>query len=528
MSETVNNVGDLVRLGRERSPDRVAARMRGGRAVTYAELDTRSNQLANGFLERGLEPGDRVATWMEDCLEYVELYVAAAKAGLVVVPINARFVSAEAAYPLADSGARALVWTPALEERVGELDLGDLVRVTVGGPASGALDLEDLLAQGDERSPEPPSLDDLYIIGYTSGTTGRPKGAMLTHRSVIAISRMHASAYRLPMYSVGALTGSMSFVATVPAHHMAHLYVGGTLIVMGRWDVPGLLETIREEQATFTYVPTPLILEFAAAAKSDPSAWSSLQSVLHSGSQADPEKLGVLCEVVGDRFVEGIGMTENSGGLATATTLTDIRNLDERPQVLRSVGRAVVEALVEVVDDEGLPVPHDGVTVGELKMRTPALMDGYWNMPETNASVLKDGWYHSGDLASIDAEGYVYLSDRRTDLIVSGGMNVYPNEVELCIRRLAGVGDCAVVGVPHVRWGHAVAAAVIREPGSDVTAEAVVAHCRLNLASYKKPVWVLFYDDLPRTTSMKLRRSAIREIVAADIDRGQISPVAGD
>jgi acyl-CoA synthetase (AMP-forming)/AMP-acid ligase II len=149
-------------------------------------------------------------------------------------------------------------------------------------------------------------------------------------------------------------------------------------------------------------------------------------------------------------------------------------------------------------------------------------------MPEATEGALRDGWYHSGDLASMDAEGYVYLSDRRTDLIVSGGMNVYPNEVELCIMRLEGVAECAVVGVPHERWGHAVAAAVVREPSSDVDAAAVVAQCRANLASYKKPLWVVFYDDLPRTASLKLRRSVIRDLVAAEIAAKEIPPTEGD
>jgi fatty-acyl-CoA synthase len=518
MSETVLTVADLVHRGRQRTPDRIAARMRGGRAVTYAELDQRTDRVANFLIARGLVAGDRIATWMNDCLEYVELYLAAAKAGFVIVPINARFVVEEAAHPIADSGARALAWTPDLAERVAGLQLpADLLRIVTGPRCEGAIQFEELVAASDDAIPEPPRPDDLYIIGYTSGTTGRPKGAMLTHRSVLAIARMHASAYRLPMYSVAALTGSMSFVATVPAHHMAHLYMGGTLVIMGKWDVPALLQTVRNERATFTYIPTPLLLEFAAAAAADPAAWESLETVLHSGSQADPDHLRALCAVVGDRFVEGIGMTENSGGLATATTRADIRELHRRPWVLRSVGRAVVEALVEVVDEHGVPVPHDGETVGELTMKTPALMDGYWNLPDATASALRDGWYHSGDLASIDADGYVYLSDRRTDLIVSGGMNVYPNEVEMCIARLHGVEQVAVVGVPHVHWGHAVAAAVVAAPGADLDADAIVAHCREHLASYKKPLWVRFYDELPRTASLKLRRSVIRDRVSADI-----------
>lgn len=492
--------------------------MRGGRAVTYAELDRRTNQLANGLLGRGLESGDRVAAWMEDSLEYVELYLAVAKAGLVIVPINARFVADEAIHHILDSGARALVWTQGLTDRVAELDLGPdhvLVSTTPEGGRESAF--EALLTAGADSPPPPPSGDDLYIVAYTSGTTGVPKGALLTHRSVLAIARIHASAYRLPVFSIGALTGSMSFVATVPAHHIAHLYMGGTIVLMGRWDVESLLATLADEQATFTYVPTPLIVEFAEAAALDRASWASVETFLHSGSSADAEKLGVLCDVIGDRFVEGLGMTENSGGLVTATTRADIADPSRRERALRSVGRATVESVVEVVDDAGNALPHDGSTVGELIMRTPALMSGYWNLPEATAAVLRDGWYHSGDLATMDGDGYVFLTDRRTDLIISGGMNIYPTEVERCIAAVPGVLDCAVVGVPHDRWGQGVVAVVVADAAVPVTGEDILEHCRRHLASYKKPLRVLFWTELPRTTSMKVKRSVVRDRVAAQL-----------
>jgi fatty-acyl-CoA synthase len=219
MTETLISVGDLVRMGRARTPQRVAAKMRGGRAVTYTELDERTDRLANALLANGLQKGDRVAAWLEDCLEYLELYVAVGKAGLVLVPINARYVAEEARHNIIDSGARAFVWSMGLGDRVAQLDLGpDLLRVTTYPGADGTVEFEALVVSGSTEPPVAPAGDDLYVIGYTSGTTGRPKGAMLTHSSVIAIARMHASAYRLPMYSIGALTGSMSFVATVPAH----------------------------------------------------------------------------------------------------------------------------------------------------------------------------------------------------------------------------------------------------------------------------------------------------------------------
>jgi acyl-CoA synthetase (AMP-forming)/AMP-acid ligase II len=515
-------VGDLVRLGAIRSPDRIALKMRGGRAVNYAQLDERTDRLANALLGLGLEPGDRVGALLDDSAEYVELYLAVAKAGLVMVPINARLRAAEADYPLADSGARALFFSDGLAGDVAELEgIEELTLVSVGG-AEGpeSHDFEELLAKGAASRPMAPQPTDPYIIGYTSGTTGRPKGAILTHRSVLAIARLNSVAYRLPLFSVAALTGSMSFVATVPAHIIAHLYLGGTLLVMGRWDAEDLIATIEAERATFFYMPSPLITEFVEVAARQPKRWASLESILHSGSRAAPEKLRSLAEVVGGRFVEGLGMTENSGGLITATTREDIVGESAALDVFASAGRAVAESAVEILDQDGNPTDHDGETIGELAIRSPALMAGYWNLPEATAAVLKDGWYLTGDLGSIDPAGYVYIADRRTDLIVSGGMNVYPSEVEDFIRTMPGVAEVAVVGLPHERWGQTVTAAVIPDTTAEVDSEQVIEFCRAGLASYKKPTAVRFFADLPRTASLKLKRSEIRKQLEAEAQPG--------
>jgi acyl-CoA synthetase (AMP-forming)/AMP-acid ligase II len=514
-------VGDLVELGARRSPDRAALKVRDGRQITYAELDQRSNRLANALLGSGLERGDRVAAWMTDRIEYVELYLAVAKAGMVMVPINAMLRAKEAAHPLADSGARALFCSTGTagspEELPGLSELQLLAAVGDEEPPGSWRYEEDLVALGSPRRPAPPDPDSPYVIGYTSGTTGAPKGAVLTHRSVLAIARLNALSYRLPLFSVAAATGSMSFVATVPAHYVSHLYVGGTVVMMGRWDVESLLATVAAERVTFTYLPAPTIPQFTDLGRADPGSWATLTSILHSASRADPAKLRELCEVVGGRFVEGLGMTENSGGLVTATTSEDVEGETEARDLFASTGRAVAESAVALVGPEGEPLPHDGETVGELAIRTPALMSGYWNRPEETERVLRDGWYRTGDLASIDPAGYVYVADRRTDLIVSGGINVYPTEVEDVIRAIPGVEDCAVVGLPHERWGQTVVAAVTLNGSEQLDAAAVIEHCRGELASFKKPTEVAFVEELPRTTSLKVRRSAVRDMLVSQL-----------
>lgn len=522
---TITTVGDLVTLAAARSPERIALKNRhDGAAVTYGELERRTNRLANALLGEGLTPGDRVGAWMEDRFEYPELYIAVAKAGLVVVPINAQYRPAEAAHCLNDSGARALVWSDGLSEMVERLDRrpDDLLLVSTDGSGPGSTRRYDsLLARGADTRPPAPHSDDLLVVAYTSGTTGLPKGAMLTHRSVLAICRVNAMAYRLPTYSVAAITGTLSFPAVIPSHVLSHMYVGGTSVIMGRWDPESLVDTIERERVTFTYLPTPVMHDFADYARTVPTGWASLESVLHSASRATPEQRGELIDVIGSRFVEGWGMTENSGGLMTATTRADIDCPPMGIDVHASAGRAVVETVIDVRDQDGNSLPQDGQTLGELVFRGPAVMSGYWQRPEATEATLRGGWMHTGDVGTIDERGYVYVTERRTDLIVSGGINVYPSEVERCIMQLPGVPECVVVGAPHERWGQTVVAVVI---GSTNVHEAdIVDHCRRQLASFKKPTRVLFVNDVPRTASLKVKRAELRALVASRLESSPTS-----
>lgn len=505
-------IGDLVELSARREPDSIALITRDGTdSRTYDELDRRSTRLANGLLGLGLEPGDRIAPWIEDCLEYVEIYLAAAKAGLIVAPINARFVAAEASFMLEDSGATALLWTPGISERIVDLDPDRVPRWTIGvrGAEGAGAALEDLIAAGDERRPEPPSPDDIAILGYTSGTTGRPKAAMLTHRNVVAVGRQNSVSYRLSAHSVIGLTGSMSFVSVVPAHVLCGIGIGARIVMMGHYDVAALIGVIEREGVTFTYVPSPLLREFAEVAAASPERVRSLNAAMHSASRADPAVLRQVFEAVGDRLVEGWGMTENSGGLATATTAADFAG-PAAEAVFETVGRTAVGVSIKVIGEDGELLPHDGTAIGELAIRSPAQAVGYWNQPEASADTFVDGWFHSGDLGTVDAEGYVRIAERRTDLVISGGMNVYPSEVEQCISECPGVLEVGVVGLPHERWGQAVVAAVVRE-GSTPSAEEIIEHCRSRLASFKKPAQVIFVDELPYTPTLKLSRAALRK-----------------
>jgi acyl-CoA synthetase (AMP-forming)/AMP-acid ligase II len=453
---------------------------------------------------------------MEDSSEYVQLYVACAFAGLVVVPINARLTSYEATVILEDAEPRVLVYSAGLTEKVNSIGSA-LTEVTIVGPdgSAAAHTFFELIAAGTAEPLPPRPAGELYMIGYTSGTTGRPKGAMLTQGSVAALARMNAQSYRLVPGSIAAMTGSMSFVAVVPSHIYSHFSVAGTVCFLGKWTVDSLLDSVELLQATFTYLPSPVLAEFAQKAADRPTAWASLVTVLHSASKAPVAKLRMVADVIGDRLFEGWGMTENSGGLATATCVGDSLPPHDGKDRLGSIGRPVAGVHVRVIDVDGTDVIPDGESIGELTFQSPSLMAGYWRDPDATASAIKDGWYHSGDLGSIDADGYLWLHERRSDLIVSGGMNVYPLEVEEVIARVPGVKACAVVGLPDDRWGQAVAAAVVVEPGMIVTEDQVLDACRTYLATFKKPTRVTFVSELPMTASLKISRSRVREALLA-------------
>jgi fatty-acyl-CoA synthase len=506
----LEQLGELLRANALRAPDQVAFKLRGGPERTYGELDRRTDQLAQALRGSGFEPGDRVAAWMEDGLEYVELYFAAAKAGLVMAPINARYKPREARFQLEDSGARALFYTAGVAERA-EAVMEDVSRGDV--KAVGPEGFDELVRAGSQRPLSPPPEDALLMIGYTSGTTGTPKGAMLTHRSVRALARSNALCYRLALGSIGVFAGSMSFVATVPAFLLSHVTVGGTVVMLGRSSVEEQIAAIESEHGSYTSVSSPRLEEFAELVSRSPGRVASLQSLLHGASKAPRHLHERMLEVVGDRYLEGWGMTENSGGLLTATTRRDMRGEGDALDVLASAGRPVIDTVVDVVGEDGQPLEHDGRTPGELIARAPTLMQGYWRRPEATEAALRDGWYHTGDVGTIDPAGYVYVSDRRSDLVVSGGMNVYPSEVEACIAELPGVAECVVFGAPHERWGQTVVAAVVRRPGVELSPDDVIEHCRSVMATFKKPSRVWMVDALPRNTSGKVLREATRRMV---------------
>lgn len=517
----MDQIGRIVVNAALQHPDRVALKTRDGLSRTYAEFDERTTRLANALLDLGLQPGDRVAAWLGTCPQYLELYLAIAKAGLVLVPVNVLFTEHEAAFQVEDSGATALFHAQDKSEAAGSLAerFGIGLLFPIGHWSEPDSAFERLVASGGAELPPEPDENALYILSYTSGTTGRPKGAMVTHRSLKNTARNHAHSYRTPQGSVCIYHANMSFVATVLGLLIGHLFVRGTIVMVTPVDGPeAVMDAIGEEQGTFTFIPSPWIQPMTELAARHPEKWEQVRSFVHSASKAQPAQLRRWADVVGHRFLEGWGMTEGSGSLFTVTDVDDVVKGSRAKDFFASTGRPCIDVVVRVVDEDGNELPHDGESIGELVVSSPALVVGYWNNEEATAKSFRDGWFRTGDLGAIDEDGYVYVTERRVDLIVSGGMNIYPSEVEYCIAEMEQVAEVAVVGVPHERWGETPAAFVVPVAGAQLTEQDVIDHCATYLARYKRPSHIRFLDALPRNASQKVLRRVLREDVTRLVD----------
>jgi acyl-CoA synthetase (AMP-forming)/AMP-acid ligase II len=513
----MTTLADYARIGALTTPNSAAlVSIQENRSLSYRDLDERSDRLAAAAIAQGLQPGDRLGCWMTTSIAYVETYLAAAKAGLVIVPINERYTVTEATHIVEDAGIRALFFAAEKADQAAELPLPrDAWRVCAGADVPrGLVALDDLYTSGG-RVPGPLTRpQDTFGIVYTSGTTGVPKGATLTHHSVMASNRACAVSYRLMPRGTAIYGASMSFTGTVLGQIFAHLYTCSTIIMTGTSEPEVILRAIRERNATFAGMPPPLIPEFAGALARSNSRLPSLRSLLQSGGKVPLEAVTQLNELLGGRLILAWGMTEISGGAAAASTEADMRAaLGGDTRILGTVGRPVPGCVVETVRDAELDTDHEDVY--ELRIRTDGLMAGYWNRPEDTARAVHDGWYYSGDLGRIDDDGYVSIVDRRTDLIVSGGANVYPSEIERIIAELPAVEQSAVVGLPHDRWGQSVTAVIKVRLGWKLDAQDVLDHCRTRLAGYKKPTAVLFADALPATVGGKIQRARVRALAEA-------------
>jgi fatty-acyl-CoA synthase len=514
---TLPDIGRIVAAHARLRPNKIGTRD-SRRTLSFAQWNARACRLANGLLGRGLKRGDRVALLAYNRVEWMEIYVALAKAGLVAVPLNFRLVGPEIRYIAEHCGARALIVQDVLAERVealrGELDVAADAWIHLGDATpSGWTGYEALIAAAADTEP---GVDvrptDPWALMYTSGTTGKPKGAIRNHHGNALMSLVTALDMSMTVDDTALLVmpmchaNSLNFLCTFT-------YLGATCAIDDRksFDPEALLATMAAQHVTFTsLVPTHYIMALGlpAATKARHDV-SRVRKLMISSAPARKEtKLAIMEHFANSQLYELYGSTE-------AGWVTLLRP-DEQIEHLGSVGREWTGSRpIRLLDPQGHEVP-DG-SVGELFSCTPYAFDGYLNDPAKTAEALRGDYCSVGDMARRDERGFIHLVDRKSNMIISGGENIYPSEIEGVLARYPGVQDVAVVGVPHEKWGEAVHAVIVMRDGASASAADVLAWCRDKMAGYKRPQSVSFLADadMPRTATGKIQHRLLRERLGA-------------
>lgn len=502
-------VAELIRKPRtaQRVNERRVAITFQGTDLTYDQLDERSTRLAYGLLAQGFTKGDRVGVLMYNRLEWAEVFFAVAKLGGVVVPVNYLLKQPEVEHILSDCGARWVVYEQSLAASVPHTRQ----RIHVGVGADGAdMSYDELIAAPASADALPAVMaDDLFLLQYTSGTTGTPKGAMHTHSTVLWNSFHQIVDYRVTADEVFLVVPALCWAAGFHDIALATLWQGGRVVLSPStgFESTRFLETVQRERITSTLlVPTVLKRVFAEPAF-DSYDLSSLRIICSGG-----EPVPVTAIEDARRKLPTCALLQVYG-MSEFPTMMLYLDAPDAVRKIGSAGRACSAAEIRIVDDKEQDVPPG--TVGEIICRSPATMLGYYGRPEATASALVNGWLHTGDLATVDDEGYVYISGRSKDMIITGGLNVYPAEIERVLAQHPAVLEAAVVGRPDAKWGEVGEALVVCHAGATVAEGELSAYLKEQLAAYKVPRrFVLTEAPLPRTTSGKVQKFKVQEKLA--------------
>ncbi|MFH1057785.1 MAG: long-chain fatty acid--CoA ligase [Pseudomonadota bacterium] len=500
------NVGSLLATSAGKYPDRTAVVSEQGR-LTFAQLDQRSDRLAAALLAGGLKRGDRVAMLFFNSQWFVEVYFATVKAGLVATPINFRLVAPEVKFILNDSGARILFHGPEFASVIAEArgDCPALRQVVCPGGGPEVRDYEEFLATGGAFAP-PAGLNesDQCQIMYTSGTTGRPKGAVISHGNVLWNLMNTILGREDQQGKVAVVVGPLYHTAALNNHFTIQVALGGTSVLVARFEPEELLGIIERERVNLIS-GSPAFFHLLMQ---HPRAWEFDRSSI-TKCTAGADKLSAETKRKLREFFPSISGVYDVYGCTEASPCITILTAEQSLTKHGSVGRALPFLQARVVDE--LDRPQKPGQVGELTCKGPNVMQGYHNQPEASDLAIRDGWLHTGDLAYMDEEGFFYIVDRKKDMIVSGGENIYPREIEEVLYTHPAIADAAVVGMPDPIWGESVKAVVALRPGAALDENGVVEFCKQHLASYKKPRQVVFVAALPRNASGKVLKRQLRD-----------------
>ncbi|OBH62056.1 acyl-CoA synthetase [Mycobacterium intracellulare] len=513
-------IGDIATNNARRYPDKRAL-VDADRVHTWAQVDERARRLAGFLAERGLEPGDRVMVIARNCIEWPEISFGLAKAGLIAVPVNIRLAPDEVAHARDDCGASAvIIHTDHLDKFLGELSGLGLV-LGIGAQSQKGLselvtDYETALAQAQPSAGRGDiSPDDIAVILYTSGTTGRAKGVMHTHRGLLyqaADTNLVTEANRsdvmlatTPFFTAGGMVRTVSW-----------LYLGQTMVIHQRFDPQAVIDEIERSAITFTtFIPTMLHRTLAILEDGPPRDMSSLRRISYGSAPVPPGLARKAMDLLGCDLQQRYGLTE-CGGQATILTPQDHRDIVAgRTSIATSCGQETPMCAIRVIDADGSDAPTG--EVGEIVIVSPANSVGYWKLPEKTAETFQSDGLRTGDLGYLDADGYLHITGRRTDLIISGGFNVYPAEIERVIAQHTDVDMVAVVGVPDPEWGETPVAVVIAKShvdDTDALTRELTSLCREKLAGYKQPRRFEYREEFPLGPAGKiLKREIANQVI---------------
>ena len=508
-------VGDILRVNAIKFPDKMAVKD-AERTLTFKEYNERSCRLANGFTKLGLSKGDRVTIISQNRVEWMEIYGATAKAGLIAVPINWRLVGREITYIVNDSDAKAFIVHEAFVQEVDRIRK-DIPKVDCfifigpkGNMPEGWVHYEDLV---DESSTDEPNVpidgEDIWVQLYTSGTTGKPKGVLRSHRSYVSFFFINEVDYGYHLDDIGMIVMPLCHVNST-FYSFVFTYIGASVYIFPdhNFNAETMLDIIDKESITFTsLVPThyALILSVSDEVKKRFDGGSIKQLLCSSAPVRKQMKRDIMAFFPNAKLFEAYGSTE--AGLVT------LLRPEEQMTHLGSIGKECSGTdIIRILDDDRNPVPQG--EVGELFSRGPMMFTEYYNMPEkTKEAFTEDGYFSAGDMVVMDEEGYYKIVDRKANMIITGGENVYPTQVEEVLAQQEAVFDCAVIGLPHDKWGEQVTAIVILKEGKTATEKDLMEFCKGRIAGYKRPreIIIIKPEEMPRTNTGKILHRKLRD-----------------